>query len=108
MTPGTNVSAQLVASPAQPQSTWVVRDGRLPPGLSLSPSGLLGGTVGSDLGAFTFTVGVGGSRSELRGLATYRVEVASTAPKQSSGCSSTGLGACNALFLLLLLRRRVR
>lgn len=105
VTPGTSVSAQLIAAPSQPGATWVVRDGRLPVGLSLSPSGLLNGTVGSDLGAFTFTVGVGAARSELRGLATYRVEVVSSVPKQSGGCSSTGLSACNALFWLLLVSK---
>ena len=71
VTPETSVSVQLVGAPAQPSSTWVVRDGRLPPGLSLSSTGLLSGTVGGALGAYTFTVGVGTSRDQLRGLAPY-------------------------------------
>jgi len=92
--PGSEVSVQWSAQPAQPGSQWVLRDGRLPAGLAFSRDGLLSGTVsGEAVGVYTFSVGVGATAADLRGLATYRLEVVAAETKKAAGCSTTGLGA---------------
>ncbi|MBL9037532.1 MAG: putative Ig domain-containing protein, partial [Archangium sp.] len=108
LTPGMTVSALMLATPGQQNVSWFVREGRLPPGLSLSPEGLLAGTVenaDSALGSYTFTVAVGPARTELRGLRTYRIDVASTLPVPRGGCSAVGIEPL-AVLVLLWLRRR--
>ena len=51
---GSALSRQFQAT-GTPQPTWVVSAGILPPGLSLSPAGLLAGTP-TAVGEFTFTI----------------------------------------------------
>ncbi len=109
---GTPVSVQLVATPAQPGSQWFVRDGLLPAGITLTTSGLLeGDVVAGGAASYTFTVGVGASRAELRGLRTYRVDVVTVAPKPKTGCSASGAGpefVGAALAWVVFARRRRR
>lgn len=53
-TVGTPFSTTLTAA-GDPEISWVVVSGKLPPGIALSSAGLIAGTPGSS-GAFTFTV----------------------------------------------------
>ena len=106
---GAAVAVTFAATPAQPGSDWVMRDGRLPPGLSLTGSGVLTGAVATDasLGPYTFTIGVGATRAELRGLATYRIEVVSAeSTSVPRGCSTSGQGYAVWLVLLIVVRTR--
>jgi hypothetical protein len=102
---GDTVSAQLVATPAQVGNEWFIRDGHVPPGLSLSVDGVLSGSVNTP-GSYTFTVGVGTSRTQLRGLATSRVDVTETSPKKPTGCASTT--GVNLLLSVLFLAKSLR
>ena len=55
---GLAYSASLLGSGGTGSYTWALVDGQLPPGLSLSPSGVISGTPTGPAGTYTFTVRV--------------------------------------------------
>lgn len=105
-----DVAVQLVADPSVATAQWFVRDGRLPPGLGLAPSGQLSGTVDAEapLGPYVFTVGYGVTRASLQTLRGYRIDVVDKLPvtRKSCGCAGTDGAGALALLALVGLRRR--
>jgi len=104
-----DVAAQLVAQPSVSTAQWFVRDGQLPPGLSLAPSGQLAGTVDAEApyGPYVFTVGYGVTRDSLQTMRGYRVDVVDklTVTKKC-GCSGVDGAGLLALLAVMGLRRR--
>lgn len=78
-TPGTAYSEQLEAAGGVTPYTWHKASGRLPHGLTVSPSGLLAGTVSAKVkaGSFTFKVSVTDSmsRHHEKATATFTLDV---------------------------------
>ncbi len=110
---GDAVSVQLSLQPDQPGVSFEVRDGVLPAGVTLSPEGLLSGTVAADapFGRDTFTVQAGGAAGSSVSLGSFTLEVVDqlTAPKKGCGCEGAGGPFMLALVALLgLLGRRPR
>ena len=107
---GDVISVQFAVAPALSSSSWNVRDGRVPSGLSFDANGLLAGTVAGDaaFGAYTFTIAVGG-RDGASAMRSYSVEVASalTVDRRGCGCGG-GPGGTFALFGILGLALRAR
>lgn len=109
--PGAEVSVQLTTTPSLENAQWVVRDGTLPPGLSLSPAGLLSGTVDEQAlrVPYNFSIGVGASRDSLFVVRPLVMAVSDTAGATKPGCSATGGDVsllAGAIALLLTRRRR--
>ncbi len=109
---GDAISVQLSTTPALDGVTYDLRDGLLPPGLTLSPSGLLSGTIAADAtyGRDTFTVQVGGAAGAAA-LRSFTLEVVDKLPTTKKGCGCDGAGGPFALALvglLGLLRRPAR
>lgn len=82
---GRPVTTQLVASGGGTQ-TWSVTQGALPPGLTLSPQGLLAG-VTSALGTYPFTVKVEDSKRSATKAYSYVVasQLQTTSPLAAAG-----------------------
>jgi hypothetical protein len=73
---GQALSYQYGVSGGTPPFTWVVDSGTLPPGLTLSPSGLLSGTP-TTVGNYSFTLRVvDGASPAQSGTATFTILVA--------------------------------
>ncbi|MEW5739168.1 MAG: CARDB domain-containing protein [Myxococcota bacterium] len=106
--PGDTVSIAFTATPAVAGARFFLRDGVLPPGLSLSEAGVVEGTVAADavLATYAFTVGYGESRETLVGLRTVGLTVANELPAKKGGCSAVGGLELLGLGALLGLRRR--
>lgn len=110
VTPGTDVSATFTANPAVAGARYFLRDGQLPPGLTLSEDGAMSGTVPADamLASYSFSVGYGLSRDALVGLRTIGLTVSDQVPAKS-GCTAVGgleLWALAALVGVAARRRR--
>jgi hypothetical protein len=107
---GADVSVAFSASPAVPGARFYLRDGVLPPGLSLTESGLLSGTVSASavLGTYSFTVGYGETRETLVGLRSVGLSVVSELPTKKVGCTTVGGGDLLGLWALLGFVRRRR
>lgn len=110
VTPGTDVSATFTAEPAVAGARYFLRDGQLPPGLTLSEDGAVSGTVPADamLASYSFSVGYGLSRDTLVGLRTIGLTVSDQVPAKS-GCTAVGgleLWALAALVGVAARRRR--
>ncbi len=90
---------------------FMVLDGSLPPGLTLSEEGLVSGTVDAEAPyrGYTVNVGYGASREFLATMRPFRIDVAPPSSTRPKGCSAVdGLGLMNGLALLWLARRRRR
>jgi hypothetical protein len=83
-TTGITYSATFTATGGTPPYTFSLANGSLPPGLTLSPSGMLSGQPASS-GAYSFTVGVRDSVG-ASGTQDYLLNVDS-APVQGGGCT---------------------
>lgn len=88
--PGAEVSAAFSASPPVSGARYFVRDGRLPPGLSMSPEGVISGQVAADapLASYAISVGYGPSADALVSMATVGLAVSDRLPESPSGCAS--------------------
>lgn len=111
VTPGTEVAASFSADPAVDGAHYFLRDGLLPPGLTLSKDGAVSGTVAPDamLASYSFSIGYGPSRDSLVGLRTIGLTVSDRLPAKKSGCSAVGgleLWALAALVGVAARRRR--
>jgi sugar lactone lactonase YvrE len=80
---GLNYSQTLVAAGGNPPFNWILKSGTLPLGLSLAPSGTLGG-VPSTTGTFTFTAQVTDSAS-LSSSQSFTITVVSGATLMRAG-----------------------
>lgn len=111
--PGTQVSATFAANPVVDGARFFVRDGALPPGLTLTEDGVLSGTVPDDAmrATYVFSVGYGLARGSLVGLRTVGISVSDQLPVKKGGCSAVGgleLAGLLALAGLVARRRRRR
>ncbi len=82
--------------------TWQIFSGQLPPGLTLAPTGVIGGTVptGTLVGSYPFSVAVTDSAG---GESVVPLEIqVQAAPPPASGCATGGGLAGGAVFLLAL------
>jgi hypothetical protein len=107
--PGDVVSASFTATPQVEGGRYFLRDGALPPGLTLGEDGTLSGTVSADavLATYSVSVGYGPARDQLVGLSAVGLVVDDKLPTQKSGCSAVGGLELSGLAALLgLLRRR--
>jgi len=98
--PGDAVTATFSTQPTA-DVTWAVVSGALPPGLTLTPAGTLGGTVEdlvAAIGTFTFVVEAR-SAAGATGLAPFALTVEKAPTKMS--CSSTDSGPLALLALAL-------
>lgn len=106
---GTEISLQLTLMPDVPGAVFDVRDGVLPPGVSLSADGKLSGKIADDAPFMrdTFTVQVGGSAG-VTALRSFSVDVVKqlTVPTKSGCGCNTGSGGLAFLVLLMLARKR--
>jgi hypothetical protein len=104
--PGASVATSLSLDPDQAGASYFVRDGQLPPGVTLAPDGTLSGVVPADapLLTYNFSLGAGPSRDQLVALRAFAVTVTNEVPRRT-GCSASGL---EPLLLLGLLWRRRR
>lgn len=110
--PGTEVSGTFTAEPSLAGARFYLRDGALPPGLSLSEDGVVSGTVAGDaqLASYAFSVGYGLAPDSLLGLRTVGLTVSDQLPAPKGGCSAVGGLELLGLAALtgLLARRRKR
>ncbi|MEW5737437.1 MAG: CARDB domain-containing protein [Myxococcota bacterium] len=110
MRPGEEVNVTLTVSPSG-SVTWKLVSGALPPGLSLSESGVLAGTVADEKseGLWSFVVEARDARN-VTGLSPLAIRVEREPTR--SGCSAAGGGLSGLwaaiLALALGLRRRWR
>ena len=74
-TPGVPYSQQLTATGGAPPHTFAVTAGTLPPGLTLTPAGLLSGTPTTN-GSFPFTVTATDSGGTCTGARAYTINIA--------------------------------
>lgn len=112
---GTEVEQRFSAVGPVPDGVrWVVRDGVLPPGLSLDETGELQGRVSDDaeLGRYSFTVGPSANGTIIT-YASYSMSVVTELSGTGRGCGCTGSGAelggvAVALVVSAVSRRRRR
>ncbi len=108
---GAVVNVQLNPTITVDSGKFMVLDGSLPPGLTLSEEGLVSGTVDAEAPyrGYTVNVGYGASREFLATMRPFRIDVAPPSSTRPKGCSAVdGLGLMNGLALLWLARRRRR
>lgn len=107
---GAMVNVQLNPSGTVTDGVFLLLDGQLPPGLTLSRSGLLSGTIDADAPyrSYTMNVGYGASRDQLVTMRPFRIDVEPPDSGRRRGCASTGGVGVSALIVLLGLLRRKR
>ncbi len=106
---GAAVNVQLNPSSSVTGARFWTLDGALPPGLTLSESGLVSGSIASDAPyrSYTVTVGYGASLERLVTMRAFRIDVEAPGTVMRRGCASTGgVGGSSLLVLLGLARRR--
>jgi uncharacterized protein (TIGR03382 family) len=108
---GAAVNAQLNPTGTVSDGVFLLLDGQLPPGLTLSREGLVSGTVAAEAPyrSYTMNVGYGPSREQLVTMRPFRIDVEPPGSAMRRGCASTGgVGASALIVLLGLLRGRRR
>jgi hypothetical protein len=106
---GAAVSAQLNPTLSVEGGKFIVLDGQLPPGLTLSDAGLVSGTIEAEAPyrGYTITIGYGPSREFLATMRTFRIDVEAPTTARR-GCSSVDGLALAPLALLWARRKRRR
>lgn len=106
--PGTSVTLTFAATPLPDGARWFWREGRLPPGMALSPDGVVTGTIPEDAaeGVYSFTLGVGLAPGQLLSMASWSLEV--TKEKFTRASCAAGPDLLLGVGALLLWARRRR
>jgi hypothetical protein len=98
---GQRFAQQLAATGGMPPYTWTLAAGNMPPGLSLSPGGLISGTPSSP-GAFSFTLVLTDSQgtSALGGTHTLNIASPPTSSTQSDLNPGGPMGVSKPAFFI--------